>query len=145
MSDSDISLSLARKSSARQLWILVVVQIVGLCVPVLSFLVFGVLVPNSLGWRDGIVVFNVVGVGMSVGSAMGTCHILGYSKIMPTWIQTYGRGGYLFLFICVFLTFIHFLAPLVLLLLCFWYFGYCLIPQFLIARWLAKEPEDDTM
>ena len=150
MTDSAISLSLARKSSARQLWILVVVQIVGLCIAVLGFLVqefpfFGALIPNGLGWQDGVAMFTAVGVCMSGGSAMGTCYILGYSKIMPTWIQTYGKGGYLFLSICVLFMLIPFLAPLALLLFCFWYFGYCLIPQFLIARWLAKETKDATM
>jgi len=153
MTDSDISLSLARKSSARQLWILVIVQIVGLCIAVLGFLVqefpfFGALAFIGLGWRDGVAMFTAVGVCMSVGSAMGTCHILGYSKIMPTWIQVYGSGGCLLCYICVllmFLSWIPFLAPLALLLLCFWYFGYCLIPQFLIARWLAKETKNATM
>ncbi|MCL2005284.1 MAG: hypothetical protein FWG73_03880 [Planctomycetaceae bacterium] len=149
MTDSVVSLD--RKSSAQQLWILVAVQIVGLCIAVLGFLIqafplFGALIPNGLGWQDGIALFTAAGVCMSLGSAIGTCHILCYSKMMPTWIKVYGGVGCLLLYICMLLAHLLLHFPfLASLFLGFWFLGYCLIPQFLIARWLAKETEDDTM
>ena len=155
MTETDISF--ARRQFARSFWILVIVQIIGLCVAILGFLMqefpfFSALVPPGAGWQDGLAMFTAVGVCMSVGAALGACYNLCFSKILPIRLQIYGAIGCLLMCIwcllmytVMFVPWIPDLFALATWLGFFWWFGYCPIPQFFIARWLANESKDDTM
>jgi len=155
---TDFDVALARRQFARSLWILVIVQIVGLCVAILGFLMqefpfFGAFVPRGVGWQDGLAMFTAVGVCMSVGAALGTCFVLGFSKmlpirilILPIRIQIYGAVGcllaclwFLLMLTVIFVPWIPDLFELATWLAFFWWLVYCPIPQFFIARWLVKE------
>jgi len=148
MTDPDISLSLARKQFARSLWILVIIQVVGICMAIPCFLLSGLFV------ADALVVPAVVGVCLWIGGAAGGCYVLCYSKIMPRRVQLYGKVGNTLLLVCciiVPLSLLGFCIPffVVMFFAYVWFLllflGCGFIPQFFIARWLANEAKDGTM
>ena len=141
MSDSDISL--AKKRLARDLKILVVVQVGALCVAGLGLSLFGSdVVLNRPDWDAIHSLCGVLGVSglitFVVATFLGAFRLANAAISLPIQVRIYALGilGFPVLF---------FLVPpwFILLLPCF--LLYSIIGQFLIARWLEKETKDGTM
>ena len=139
MTDSDVSL--AKKRLTRELKILVAVQVIALFIATLGRLPWlvlpGIGIPNDPGW-DWIQLFSTLGWGVFVVVAIWGGYRLATTPLPSIKMRLYGISV-LWIVGCVYLELLS-LKLLTLLL-----FGYCLIPQFLIARWLAKETKDATM
>ena len=136
--------SLAKKRIARDLRIIVIVQVVALGVFGVGTFLFGSnCVPNHPEWD---VIHSFCGVLALAGAiTFFVAAFWGFDKItnggfpLPTLIRAYfwGVGGILVGFI--FVVFLPCEPPFYFtILLCIFPF-YCIIPQFFIARWLAKE------
>ena len=152
MTDSDVSF--AKKRFARDLKILVAVQVIALCIAGLGVFLFGSdIVPNYPDWDTvhslcgvlglcGIIVFVVAAFWGSVKPAV--------TNFLPYRIQLYASGtwGILSVFVILglfYATFHPFEEPILTLIpICVFPF-YSIISQFLIARWLAKEAKDAAM
>jgi len=141
MTDSDISLSLAKKRLVCELKILVAVQVIAFFIATLGRLPWlvlpGIGIPNDLGW-DWIQFFSTLGWCVFVVAAIWGGYKLAITPLPSIKAQLYGISVLLIVGGI-------YLELLSLKLLTLLLFGYCLIPQFLIARWLAKETKDATM
>jgi len=141
MTDSGISLSPAKKRLARELEILVAVQVIAFFIATLGRLPWlvlpGIGIPNDPGW-DWIQLFSTLGWGVFVVVAIWGGYKLAIAPLPSIKMRLYGISVLLIVG-GIYLELLS-LKLLTLLLL-----GYCLIPQFFIARWLAKETKDATM
>ena len=152
MTDSDVSL--ARKRLARELKILVAVQVIAFCIAGLGVCLFGSdIVPNHPDWDTahslcgvlglcGIVVFVVAAFWGSVKPAI--------ANFLPCRVQLYASGTWGILSIFVILQFFYttfqpFEEPILTLIPIYVFPFYSIISQFFIARWLAKETKNGTM
>jgi len=152
---TDTEMTLVRKRLARDLRILVAVQVIALCAVGLGLWLFSCgLVPDIPEWDEthllcgvlaicGIVVFGV--------TAIWGCGKLKDAAFLPKPIRVYAFGGLVLFFspVLVALTLCSFplvqktlaslfipLSPVFVL--------YFVVPQFFIARWLAKCVKDST-
>jgi hypothetical protein len=132
MPDSDIAL--AKKRLASDVMIIVGVQVVASCVAI----------PCFLAWEHDFFVFALIVMLISFVAAMYGCAKLYDSKIMPFWIRVYGIGIFLFPPLGLVMIQFDFLAEHFFYLFVILWYGYGLIPQFFISRWLAKAAEEES-
>ena len=142
---TDTDISLARKRLAQELRICIIGQTIGL---------FALITDIVLGAGNvGDTVFFTPGLTFSIFVAfVGLRKLVGVAFI-PNRITNYAHGGFcLYAFIFVFSIFLGFFLRLELStidpILITLYIGallYCIIPQYFIARWLARQAEEGTM
>jgi hypothetical protein len=125
MTDTDIST--ARKQHATELKVIVAIQVISLCAAVFLLLLFNnhdpALLPAVISFVAGCCgLYKLANPGIIVG--------------LPISIRYYANGGFLLITLSAILARHFFLVSM--LIFCIFPF-YCIIPQFLIARWLAKE------
>jgi len=138
MNETDISL--VKKQLARDLKIIVLVQVVALCVFGLDlFLYSGKVIPDYPQWDEVHLLCGVLalaGIIVFVVASLWGLGKLTDVTFLPFRIQTYAGWGLLFfslLFVFLILASpVH--LPIFFCLLLF----YCVFPQFFIAFWLAK-------
>jgi len=136
---TDVVVSSTRKRLARRVMFLVIVQLLGF-----FFLVLGLYVtacapngPRQTEFQE--YGFYLVVFGMlvcAVAACWGSARLMHAG--MPFSIRVYALVGCLLAFYCI--LFLVSLTPLIFVVP-----FYCTIPQFFIARRLAKEAKDDTM
>jgi len=144
---------LAKKRLARELRIFVLVQVIAFCVFWLSlFLLTPDTLPNSPEW-DGIYSLCTVCVAVGqiafLGAAFLGCYKLIGTPFLPFSVRLYAWSVLVAPFFrpFVFILTFHFLKTSILAsVLCDFIFPlYCIIPQYFIVRWLAKETKNDTI
>jgi hypothetical protein len=142
MTDTDIAL--AKKRKANELFIYVIVEALGTFVMAFGLLFFCIGdMQNDLELKNIGIVVSLLGSLFSGIFALGGCARLAEAEFLPTSIRQYGRVGYI-LFLLFMLAMSLSLRILVFILIVVIPF-YGLIPQYFIARWLAKEAEEGTM
>jgi hypothetical protein len=143
MTNTDIST--ARKRLARELQIIVIVQVIALCA--VWLLIFG----SSMVSDETIhVLCDLLGVFamiVFVVSAIWGCIKFTNVDFLPISMRLYAWGIFLFLPIlfAVLYPLSHKEAFMFFAILIYIFPFCCTIPQFFIARWLAKEAKDDTI
>jgi len=144
---TDFDVALAKKQLARELKILVIVQVVALCIAGLGlFPLVSKIIPNYPAWdtiHSHCGVFALCGMVVSVvfgiwGCLKLTC--IAFLASLPYSLRAYLWGIVVFLFFL----FLVPLNPLFEMFFCALIL-YCVIPQFFIARWLASEAKEDSM
>jgi len=141
---NDSDHALARKRLARELRILICVHIVALCVATLFF-VGSCYVPNYRTWDEihllcrvlalsGIIVF-VVAPFWGFGKII-------YAGFISDMMLTYCLGAWALLIVFFLLSPVGGLPPIFFAIFCCCFSLYCTIPQFFIARWLARKAEE---
>jgi len=145
----DANRSLARKRLACELRIIVAIQVVGLCIIWLSvFLLVVEMIPNYSEW-DVIHSLDIILVTLGNIMFLGAAFFGGYKLVCTAFlslpIRLYAGSVFglpllqPFVFRLMFPSvFAYILCDLILPL-------YSILPQFFIARWLAKETADGTM
>ena len=144
---SDTHAVLTKKQLARELNILTIVQIVALCaVGIGLFLLHSNVVSNLPEWdtiHSLCVVLALCGIVVYIITVFWGSYKLMDVAFLPIWLRIYS-GSVWILSLCACLLLIPgsalpILVPIYILLL------YWTIPQFFIARWLAKKPKDATI
>ena len=140
---SDISI--AQKRLARELRIFVVIQVVALFVATCGASI--VLLGLDMALIDGFgSILGLSGIAVSSIIAFCGCYKLQRAVFLPVSIRTYGSSGVFFI-ICL-IPLVPFLpVPFDMLVaaLIFIYPFYGIIPQYFIARWLARQMEIDSL
>jgi len=144
----------AKKRLARELRIIVVVQFSAMCAVVLGLFLFGSdLVPNHPEWDEIHLLCGVLAVAGMItfvivaywGSGKLVCN-----DFLPILVRLYAYSVWGFFPLFVFGTYLlldktagSLILFLTLFFVLFFFFPfYCIISQYFIARWLAKEAED---
>jgi len=147
---SDSNHSLVKKRLASELRIIILVQVVALGVVGLGlFLYCSKIVPNYPAWDEIHLLCGVLALSGMITFFVTT--LWGFTKLMKVvflfsiLIKAYLIGGWASLFLLFFILFLPVQLPVYLEILTFIFPFYCVIPQFFIARWLAKEVKNDTM
>jgi len=145
---SNADISLAKKRLARELKILVVVQVTALFSSGLGLFLFASdIVPDYPDWDSirllcGVLVICGLSIFLVVAGWGGIKLIRVFSESFP--VQSYVWGCFFLLFSFVLVFPVKGGGYFGEVLLCVLPF-YCIVPQFFIARWLAKETKDATM
>ena len=136
---TDFEFTLAKKRLARELKILVIVQVIAFLIAAsgrLPWLILpGVGIPNNPGW-DLIQMFATFGWIVFIVVAFLGGYRLATVPLPSIKLRLYGISV-LLLIVGVYFELLELLA------ITFFLFGYCTIPQFFIARWLANETKED--
>jgi hypothetical protein len=140
--------SLAKKQLAHDLGIIFRVQVVGLCAFGVGLFFFGSkIVPNYPEWDNihllcgGLVIFGVV--VLLVTTFWGFYKLTNTAFSLPILIRVY--LGSFWGFILLFVLSLPFPAPIYIPILLYIFPFYSVVPQFFIARWLAKEAKNGTL
>jgi hypothetical protein len=146
MTDTDIAL--AKKRLARDLKIGVLIQVVALCIFGVGWWgYFGNLVPNYPQWDKihslcgWLTYFGAV---VCIGTAFWGSRLIMDVAYLPTWTRIYAGSVWAYIPFALCANIFFYTGTTLIILLSMYPF-YCLIPQFFIARWLAKEAKDGTM
>ena len=135
----------AKKRLVGDLRIYVVIQAVALFVSVWGVGI--VLLDLDGAVIDGLgSVLGLSGMGVSFVMAFLACHKLWHAVFLPNSIRNYGFGIYVLALCFLFLSPVL-LAPFFVLFIVLFFAHplYGIVPQYFIARWLAKEVEDGTI
>jgi len=148
----------AKKRLVRELRTIVIVQVAAMCAVVLGLFLFGSnLIPNQPAWDE---IHSLCGVLALAG--MITFVIAAYwgsgklvcNDFLPIQVRLYACSVWGFFPLFLFGTYLLLdktatgspILFLTLFFMLFFFFPfYSIIPQFFIARWLAKEAEDGTI